>query len=117
MHIKERIETIDQIKHKKNDILTFLPELKTVRIGVAGSFARGENTKDSDIDLVFDTDKLTFQDIEKIKNLFPLVQVDVLQLPLLKEQDEKDDLFLEKIGFAPNEDSVYKNIMREVLWL
>lgn len=97
--------------------------LKTINIkeklGVAGSYARGTEHELSDIDVVVDTDLLTITDIELIKETLLShfgKESDVICLGLLRCEDEKLDKLLISYGLAPNEDSAYKSILREVIW-
>jgi predicted nucleotidyltransferase len=94
------------------------PDFAGCRFGLAGSYARGEETPDSDIDIVVDTDKefgLSIEEMERIKASFDC-DTDVLQLRLLKEEDEELDAFLLEEGLPINKSSAYKSILREVIW-
>ena len=86
-------------------------------LGLAGSYARGTNDKDSDIDIVVDTKELDIPTIEKLKNAFIPMKADVLITDLLKQEDTALDDLLISIGVGKNLDSVYKSIMREVIWV
>lgn len=85
------------------------------KVGLAGSYARGEETDISDIDVVIDTDMLTLDQINFIHDYFKK-DVDVIQLKLLKEEDKRLDDFAVSQGFPINDDSTYKSICREVIW-
>lgn len=102
-----------------NDIFTELTKLEEklggIKMGVAGSYARGTATEDSDIDIVVDYDMLDFYQIDMIKDSFDR-PVDVIQLPLLKEEDERLDKIAQSFGSEINDESAYKNICKEVIW-
>ena len=104
----------------KQEILNKLSELSKLtglRLGLAGSYARGTNKKNSDIDIVVDANKLTIDIMEMLKKAFEPRKADVLITELLKDEDIELDNFLLSIGLSKNEDSVYKSIMREVIWI
>ena len=90
---------------------------RLVRVVLYGSYARGTNDKDSDIDIVVDTKGLDIPTIEKLKNAFIPMKADVLITDLLKQEDTALDDLLISIGVGKNLDSVYKSIMREVIWV
>ena len=94
-----------------------VPELETIRMGIAGSVARGTATSNSDIDIVVDTDCLSLPTTNRIKSAFNGRDVDVLCLGLLKEDDVQLDALLKGMGLPINDDSVYKTISREVIWV
>ena len=85
--------------------------------GLAGSYANGTQTEGSDIDIVVNTGNLSPDEMEDIKSYFPGVDVDVLQLELLRQEDEMLDEFARQMGIPVNEDSVYKTVKREVMWV
>ena len=91
-------------------------ELSSYRFGIAGSVARGESTKNSDIDVVVDSDGMPINLIERVKGFFTQ-DVDVLFLQLLKDEDNELDSFLKEQGLPVNESSVYKTVKREVIWI
>lgn len=45
-------------------------ELSIYRFGIAGSVARGDNTKNSDIDIIVDSDGMPIDLIERVKGFF-----------------------------------------------
>lgn len=96
-----------------------MPFVHGYRIGLAGSMARGKFNKRSDIDVVVDTDCISIEDMEKIKESFSDFgrSVDVLCLGLLKEEDEELDKFCVENNILINPNSVYKTILREVIWV
>ena len=86
------------------------------RFGIAGSYARNEATNKSDLDVVIDGNSMKQDVAEDIKNAFPLT-VDVLWLDLLKAEDEDLMAFCKANNYPINEDSVYKTVLREVIWI
>lgn len=101
-----------------DEVLKKLSELKQLmgyNFGVAGSVARGEETEDSDIDVVVDYDMLDFNQIDFIKDYFDR-DVDVIQLPLLKEEDERLDALAVSLDLPTNDVSAYKTIIKDVIW-
>lgn len=103
----------------RDEILAKLRELDlNFKTGIAGSVGRNKYNKRSDIDIVVDTDSLTVDEIESIKTHLSCFKrkVDVLQLVLLRSEDEELDLFCRELDLPVNEDSVYKTVSREVIW-
>lgn len=86
------------------------------RFGIAGSYARNEATEKSDLDIIIDGNSMRQDVAEDIKNAFPLT-VDVLWLDLLKAEDEDLMAFCKANNYPINEDSVYKTVLREVIWV
>lgn len=107
----------------KQDILRKIKEINGLsdfcnyQMGLAGSYARDEAGSDSDIDIVVNTDALTVENIEFIRDMFNPTPVDVLQLKLLEEEDKKMDAFLVSIGAEENEFSIYKSVKEDVIWV
>lgn len=91
--------------------------LAEYRVGLAGSYARGEQTAVSDIDIVVDCNGLTMELMSEVEGYFQGQEVDILCLGLLKEEDEEIDAFMLKEGLGVNEESVYKTISKEVIWI
>lgn len=109
----------------KEDVLNALSMLKKedrtfhCRFGIAGSIARGDETSNSDIDIVVDKESLSIDEMEKIKHFISgrfHRDTDVLCMGLLKEEDEQMDMFAESCGLPKNDFSVYKTVSREVVW-
>ena len=100
------LDTLRLIEKKYNYI---------IKLGIAGSYARGEETKESDLDIVIDGDSMRQDIAEYIKKQFQ-IEVDTLWLDLLKKEDEDLDAYATSCGFTINEESVYKTIMKEVIW-
>ena len=104
----------------KEDVLNRIKTLDiSDRIGLAGSLARGNVETFRDIDIVVETDSLSFDDVKALKKEFEDFHknVDVIQLLILKEEEEKETLFLKELGLPEDENSIYKNICREVIWV
>lgn len=106
------------IKQIENTIQTLLKQnaIPHYTYGITGSFVRGEQTKKSDIDIVVKDGLLSIDEMESIKLAFTR-DVDILQLELLKKEDEELDQMLQNMGLPKNNDSVYKTILREVVWI
>lgn len=86
------------------------------RLGIAGSYARNEETENSDLDIVIDGDSMRQDIAEYIKHQFQ-TNVDILWVDLLKKEDEDLDSFCLVNNYPVNDDSVYKTVMREVIWI
>ena len=101
----------------KNTLFKLIKENKVPNIsyGIAGSYARGEEEKTSDLDIVVNSE-LSIDEIEIIKSSFD-TEVDILLLPLLKKEDEELDNMLQNMDLPINKDSVYKTVLREVIWI
>lgn len=89
---------------------------------MAGSFARGKNRKGSDINAVLsyeldkdDTDLLIFVE-GYIKNECGY-KVDVLHLERLAVEDEELDNHAKSLDLPINDESAYKNILKDVIWV
>ena len=105
--------TLEKIKEQLEPLYI---KYDNIKIGIAGSYANGTQHENSDIDIVLEGDS-TRQDIaEYIKSLFD-IEVDVLWLDLMLEEDKEMDKFLLSIGLDKNEESIYKTVMREVIWI
>lgn len=89
-----------------------------IQLGFAGSYARGNQKNSSDLDVVVNK-SLPIESIELIKSTFNEygVHADVLSLDLLLIEDIELDKMLQEIGFDANDKSVYKNIIKEVVWI
>ena len=108
---------LSSLKIVKND-----KKYSEFEIGVAGSYARGEQTDESDIDIVINTDSLSISDMENLKYLIKnilgvFVDIDILQLPLIKNESDEDDEFCKSMGIPLNNFSVYRSVVREVIWV
>lgn len=87
-----------------------------IRIGIAGSYVNGTQSKNSDIDIVIDGDSMRVDIMEYIKGLFD-VTVDVLWVDLMRQEDLELDNLAVACDLPVNKYSVYKTVMREVKWL
>ncbi|MDB8712069.1 nucleotidyltransferase family protein [Mediterraneibacter gnavus] len=126
--IKFHMKTRSDVKLGENEVLEKevvlekISLLKSIlgvdKIGLAGSYSKGNAKKYSDIDIVFDCD-LPLESIELVR-LFVKNELgkksDVLCLPAMKLEDDELDNFSESLGLGVVECSVYKNVMREVIW-
>lgn len=105
---------------KLNDIIEILSTVYTkydgIKLGVAGSYANGNQHVDSDIDIVVDGDSTRVDIMEYIKGLFNM-KVDVLWVDLMKQEDDDLDKFAQQSGLSANPYSVYKTVMKEVKWV
>lgn len=101
------LKTISKIKHER---------FYNLKIGLAGSYTRRDNTDASDIDIVVDTDLMPITDMDYIKSKFNGISVDVLLLGLLKQEDEEMDNFFKEMDLPINDESVFKNVLKEVIW-
>ncbi len=82
------------------NILPFVDEYGIKRVGVFGSFARGEATEFSDIDLVFDFQKD-----------FGLLALSSLKIALEEKLDKKIDI----VEFSSLDPSLAESIKDEVI--
>ena len=108
---------------QKDEILDIIkqihinPIFSGYRMGLAGSYANGTSESHSDIDIVVSTDSLTIPQIDLIKSYFKGFDVDVLQLELLRQEDESLDSFSLSMNLPINNNSVYKTVSKEVIWV
>lgn len=105
----------------KNDIKKKLGNAHTIysdiRIGLAGSYANGTQTKNSDIDIVIDGDSSRLDIEQYIRRQFSNNKIDIIWIDLMKADDEEADVFALKNGLDVNKYSAYKTIMKEVEWI
>ncbi len=87
-YMKEKNETINKIKSK---IIDILKKNKVVRAGIFGSFVRGEQKKDSDVDIL----------IEVEGRKFSLLDLIGLEMELERKLGKKVDLLTYK-GINPH---------------
>ncbi len=87
-----------------------------IRLGIAGSYANGTQEENSDIDVVLDGDSMNVDIMQYIKSLFS-ISVDVLWVDLMKKEDDELDQFAIENDLPINEFSVYKTVMKEVMWI
>lgn len=107
LKLENILETLKRIEKEYNN---------EFKLGVAGSYSRGEATEESDLDIVIDGDSTRIDFSEYIKSQFD-IEVDTLWLDLLKNEDENLDKFLIEEGLSVNDYSIYKNIMKGVKWV
>lgn len=100
----------------KNTLKPLYNQYDNIKIGIAGSYANDSVTADSDLDIVIDGDSTRLDIMEYIKEAFD-IPVDVLWVNLMKQEDEELDAFAVKMELPINENSVYKTVMREVIWI
>lgn len=109
------------VKYNKVTILEKLSEIKkninkgNIKLGLAGSYVRGEETEDSDIDIVVDYDMLSIEDIDYISSCFD-IDVDVVQLPILKKEDEEYHEYIKANNMMEDDYTYYTSIVSEVVW-
>ena len=107
-------------KMKLNDIIAVLRQVynkyDNIRLGIAGSYANGDEKLSSDIDVVIDGDSMRVDIMEYIKSLFDIT-VDVLWIDLMKQEDDESDRFAAENGLPVNQYSAYKTVMQEVRWI
>lgn len=105
---------------KLEDILKILNTVcnkyDNIRVGVAGSYANGTQTPNSDIDIVIDGDSTQVEIMEFVKSLFEIT-VDVLWVDLMQKEDNELDQLAIDFDLPINNNSVYKTVMREVVWV
>ena len=111
------------MKREKMKLEDILEKLKTVydkfdniKVGVAGSYARGTQKRLSDIDVVLDGDSTRIEIAEYIEGMFN-IPVDIIWKDLLREEDEELDALALSLGLEINDESAYKTIMRDVIWV
>ncbi len=106
----------------KKDILDRLqkisrtPEFAGYKFGLVGSYARGEETPESDIDILVDRHDMTLENMELLRSYFKDNDIDILCTGLLAEEDKRLDALMTELDIPINEDSVYKSVTREVIW-
>ncbi|MCT8974994.1 nucleotidyltransferase domain-containing protein [Clostridium sp. CX1] len=112
----------------KEQVLQLLKDMKNnsildnVRVGLAGSFARGKNKKSSDINIVISyleelDDLKIFEYICNYMTSNSDYKIDILHLESIAKEDEMMDNIVKSIGLPKNEYSAYKNILKEVIWI
>ncbi len=94
---------------------------KEYKFGIAGSFARNEQTATSDVDIIISGAKMILvDDYNKIyryllENLG--LEFDLINLEALEEEDKDFDDMLIDMGLDINDESAYKNIKKDVIWV
>lgn len=92
-----------------------------VRLGYAGSYARGKAKINSDLDIVVEGKRTLSSDeyfaiYNKLKQLLK-IKFDIVDLVALKEDDAKMDDMLLDMGLEANESSAYKTMKKEAIWM
>ena len=96
LRLQECISTLSQFKK------TFGRRFGIIRLGIFGSVARGENTEDSDIDIVVEVDNPTLSTMyelrESLNSLFDC-KVDLVRMrdtlrPMLLSNIQKDAVYV-----------------------
>lgn len=111
------VTDIKTVIHGLNNIATNTK----YKFGIAGSFARNEQTDKSDVDIIVSGERmLSVEDYNKIyryllENLG--IEFDLLNLEALEEEDKDFDNMLIDMELDINDESVYKNIKKEVVWV
>lgn len=109
-----------------NEILLGMSEIakeiqfRDVKLGLAGSIVRGNYNDKSDIDIVVDNRTLNLNEMQYMKGYFNKRfgrDVDIISIPLLREEDLELDAMCRENNMTVDEYSVYKNIEREVVWV
>lgn len=105
--------SVDEIKTLLKPLYS---QYDNIRIGIAGSYANDTKTEKSDLDIVVEGDSTRLDIMEYIKGLFT-IPVDVLWVNLMRQEDEELDAFAIEMDLPVNKNSVYKTVMREVIWI
>lgn len=92
-----------------------------VRLGYAGSYARGKAKINSDLDIVVEGKRTLSSDeyfaiYNKLKQLLK-IKFDIVDLVALEEDDAKMDDMLLNMGLEANESSAYKTMKKEAIWM
>lgn len=115
-----KINSFDDLRPVIGGLNKISTEVK-YKFGVAGSFARGDQTNKSDVDVIISGGyMLSVDDYNRIvKYLSENLEAkfDVLNLEALEEEDKELDSMLTDMGLEINDRSAYKNIKREVIWI
>lgn len=91
------------------------------RFGYAGSYAKGQAGEDSDLDIVVEgQDTLSsdayFAIYDALKRILT-IKFDIVDLKALAQDDQMMDKKLLELGLAANDDSAYKTMRREAVWM
>jgi len=92
-----------------------------VRLGYAGSYARGKAKVNSDLDIVVEGKRALSGDeylaiYNKLRHLLK-IKFDIVDLIALKEDDIEMDNMLIDMGLEANESSAYKTMKKEAIWM
>ena len=92
-----------------------------VRLGYAGSYARGKAKLSSDLDIVVEGKRALSGDeylaiYNKLKQLLK-IKFDIVDLVALKDDDAEMDKMVLDMGLEVNESSAYKTMKKEAIWM
>lgn len=120
VQIKDRELRIEELKDIIHGLYVAINNPR-YKFGIAGSFARGNEKKDSDVDVVISgTYMLSADEYNKITSYLKKElqkEFDLLNLEALEKEDEELDSMLLDMGLGINDRSTFKNIIREVIWI
>lgn len=91
------------------------------RFGYAGSYARGQAKKNSDLDILVEgvdilSNDAYFMIYETLKKVLT-IKFDIIDLKALEKDDYIMDKKLLEIGLEVNDCSAYKTMKQEAIWM
>lgn len=91
------------------------------RFGYAGSYARGKVKASSDLDIVVEGSRALSGDeyftiYNRLKQMLR-IKFDIVELVALKDDDVEMDNMLLDMGLEVNENSAYKTMKKEAIWM
>ena len=120
--LEDRDEALDLVHN-----LADCPELKSFRLGLAGSYVTGLNKKASAIDIVLKLkdgeNKELIGDLDTSYYIHQYMaksysnKIKVIWLDMLEKDDESLLEFMAEEGVEHNPESAYTNIVGEILWI
>lgn len=117
------------IEHKVelNYIIDTLKELKSryryISIGLAGSYLKGSNTSESDVDVILDANDSVVEDLEVNTDIYNFLynklgkEIDMVWVSLLKKSSDMSDELAKELGVDIDGNTPYRSIMRDVMWI